>query len=172
MSSPQPNMDSMSSQLQALREQLQAISVQESNSASQLSETTASATILPDPIAVIEAGMGELQRSLNGLQKALDGIKTSLEPLNKDLERRTAGWITPPRRPGRKLTRHRAHIEGARRHNASANESQKLLRLRGPTNKPIFELPNTIANLYCMPGEHLLPTCGLIQVLTLGRART
>jgi hypothetical protein len=34
MSSPQPNIDIMSSQLQALREQLQAISVQESNSAS------------------------------------------------------------------------------------------------------------------------------------------
>jgi chaperonin cofactor prefoldin len=90
MPSPQPNMDSISSQLQALREQLQAISVQESNSASQLRETTASATFLPHRIAAIEVGMGELQTSLNGIQKALDGIKASLELLNKDLDRRTA----------------------------------------------------------------------------------
>jgi chromosome segregation ATPase len=171
MSSPQPNMDSIGSQLQALRAQLQAISVQESNSASQLSETTASATMLPDRIAAIEAGMGELQSSLNGIQKALDGIKASLEPLNKDLDRRTAECITPPRRPGRKLTIHRAHNEGARRYNAGANESQKLIRLRDPTNKPIFELPNTIADLYFMPGEYLQPTCGLMEMLTFGRAR-
>jgi biotin-(acetyl-CoA carboxylase) ligase len=152
MASPQPDIVAIAAQLQTLGAQLQAMSVQETL-ATQLRETVANPANLEERISAIEADIKNAQSTFNSIQEALDGIKAVLIPLNRDLDRRTAECVALPHQRCQKLIRRRVHNKDAKKYNARANESQKLIRLRDHENNPISGLPNTIMDLYRMPGE-------------------